>query len=66
MVFFIYFCYIMRKYYDFIEIGTYDLEPIKFYLDRLPNKKNVTKVNAAISEYNGFIDIYHIEEYKII
>jgi hypothetical protein len=56
----------MRKYYDFIEIGTYDLEPIKFYLDRLPNKKNVTKVNAAISEYNGFIDIYHIEEYKII
>jgi autotransporter strand-loop-strand O-heptosyltransferase len=72
----------MGKHYDFIEIGTSDfdtlienaddntiglsIEPIKFYLDRLPDKKNVTKVNAAISEYSGFIDIYHIEEDKII
>jgi hypothetical protein len=51
--------------YDFIEIGTSDydtlievatdetiglsIEPVKEYLDNLPNKKNVTKVNAAIS-----------------
>lgn len=51
--------------YDFIEIGTSDydtlietatdetiglsIEPIKTYLDNLPNKKNVIKVNAAIS-----------------
>ena len=51
--------------YDFIEIGTSDfhtciqscgpddyglsIEPIKLYLDRLPDKKNVTKINCAIS-----------------
>jgi hypothetical protein len=51
--------------YDFIEIGTSDfetlieiatdetvglsIEPIQEYLDNLPNKKNVTKINAAIS-----------------
>jgi len=51
--------------YDFIEIGTSDfetlieistdetvglsIEPIQEYLDNLPDKKNVTKVNAAIS-----------------
>lgn len=51
--------------YDFIEIGTSDfetliematdetvglsIEPIKEYLDNLPDKKNVTKINAAIS-----------------
>ena len=72
----------MGKHYDFIEIGTSDfdtlienadnntiglsIEPIKFYLDRLPDKENVTKVNVAISESSGFIDIYHIEEDKII
>ena len=51
--------------YNFIEIGTSDfdtmieqaddstvglsIEPIKIYLDRLPDKKNVTKVNCAIA-----------------
>lgn len=51
--------------YSFIEIGTSDfdtmiqrsddstvglsIEPIKIYLDRLPNKKNVTKINCAIA-----------------
>ena len=51
--------------YDFIEVGTSDfdtltqdatdnciglcIEPIKFYLDRLPNKPNVKKINSAIS-----------------
>jgi len=51
--------------YDFIEIGTSDfdtciqscqpeerglsIEPLKVYLDKLPDKPNVTKINCAIS-----------------
>lgn len=51
--------------YDFIEIGTSDfdtliqraddttvgisIEPIKYYLDRLPNPANVKKLNCAVS-----------------
>lgn len=64
--------------YDFIEIGTCDfdtlvehchdhavgicVEPIKYYLDRLPNKPHVIKDNVAISFDNSEsdIDIYHI------
>lgn len=60
--------------YDFIEIGTSDfrtlietndgvglsIEPIKFYLDNLPNKSNVTKVNVGISNYNGEAKIFYI------
>lgn len=50
---------------DFLEIGTSDfdtciqsypddavgisIEPIKYYLDRLPNKRNVIKINAAVA-----------------
>lgn len=63
---------------DFLEIGTADyetcaqgctddavgisVEPLKFYLDKLPNKKNVIKVNSAISKNNesGSIDLYYI------
>jgi hypothetical protein len=63
--------------YDFIEIGTSDfeteiqncneefglsIEPIDFYLNRLPNKKNVTKINAAVSNFNGFVDVYFLSE----
>lgn len=63
---------------SFIEIGTSDfntclerasdddigfsIEPIQEYLDRLPNRKNVTKVCAAISTdgEDGICDIYYI------
>jgi FkbM family methyltransferase len=67
--------------YDFIEIGTSDfdtelqksddntmgisIEPIKFYLDRLPNKKNVLKINAAVSNYNGSIDVFYVSDETI-
>jgi len=68
----------MLKYYDFIEIGTCDwgtmiedadentvgisVEPIKIYLDRLPNKSNVKKVNVAITDVkeSDNIDIYWV------
>lgn len=64
--------------YDFIEIGTSDfdteiqncdddkiglcIEPIDFYLNNLPNKKNVKKVNAAVSNHLGKIDVYYLNE----
>ena len=68
--------------YDFIEIGTGDfdtmiqnsnnefglsIEPIKYYLDRLPNRPNVKKINCAVSfddiEKNG--KIYYITDEDI-
>jgi autotransporter strand-loop-strand O-heptosyltransferase len=71
----------MTKHYDFIEIGTSDfdtiietsddktvglsIEPIRYYLDRLPNKENVKKIEAAISDNDGFIEIYYIPDEKI-
>lgn len=71
--------------YDFIEIGTSDfdtllettegqiglsIEPLKFYLDRLPNNNHVIKVNCAISDKNGIAQVYwvdpkDIEEYGL-
>lgn len=69
-------------FYDFIEIGTSDfdtliqkanndtrgisIEPIKLYLDRLPNPKNCIKENIAISDRNGEIKMYYIPTNKII
>jgi len=62
--------------YNFIEVGTSDfmtliqsaddqtvglsIEPISEYLDRLPNKPKVQKVNAALSDTDDTIEIYHI------
>ena len=63
-------------YYDFIEIGTscfdtliekcsdenvgISIEPIKYYYDKLPNKKNVIKLNKGISDKNGFFKFYYV------
>jgi hypothetical protein len=62
--------------YDFIEIGTSDfdtlleynqgeigisIEPLKFYLDNLPDKDNVIKLNCAISDKNDVVDVYWID-----
>lgn len=63
-------------YYDYIEIGTSDfdteiekatedtvgltIEPLKHYLDKLPNKPKCIKINSAISTYDGHIDMYSI------
>lgn len=71
----------MKKHYDFIEIGTSDfdtiiestddnkvgltIEPLKFYLDKLPNKKNVKKLQIAVSDTDGEIEIYYITEENI-
>jgi hypothetical protein len=70
---------------DFLEIGTSNfstlietcdddavgmsIEPVKYYLYRLPNKKNVRKFNAAITGdrvSNAKINIFYIPEDVII
>jgi hypothetical protein len=69
-------------HYDFIEIGTSDfrtliqtckdnetglsIEPIKMYLDNLPDKPNVTKVNCAISNVNSTIEVFYVKPEDII
>jgi hypothetical protein len=62
-------------HYNFIEIGTSDIEtliestvdqrglcvePIQLYLDRLPNNSLVTKVCAAISDEEGIAPVYWV------
>lgn len=69
--------------YNFIEIGTSNfntlieisnehdvgisIDPIKSYLDQLPEKKNVLKLNTAIGPTGckDFIDVYYIPEHII-
>lgn len=74
------------KNFDFIEIGTcyfqtiieqcndshvgISVEPIKEYLDRLPNKTNVVKLNAAVVaphdiDENGEWDLYYVDDETI-
>ena len=66
--------------FDFIEIGTADfntiiqecddntqgmsIEPIKKYLDNLPNRPNVKKINCAIvdDETMKSVNVYYVEE----
>lgn len=67
--------------YDFIEIGTSDfrtliettneevglsIEPIKKYLDNLPIRNNVTKVNYGVSNFNGTTKIYYVTPENIL
>lgn len=73
-------------HYDFIEIGTADfdtlcqtcseseigisVEPVKECIDNLPNKSNVTKINAALvnEEYflqNKTVTIFYVDETTI-
>ena len=61
--------------YDFIEIGTSDfdtlletttnkigisIEPLKYYLNNLPNNDKVIKVNCAISDSDFETDIFWV------
>lgn len=63
--------------FDFIEIGTSDfdtlietceesqigisIEPIKQYLDSLPDRKNVIKLNCAISDVDSTVDLFYVD-----
>ena len=71
----------IMPFYDFIEVGTSNfntelekaddtsvglsIEPVKFYLDDLPNRKKVTKVNVALSNYTGYINIHYVSPKNI-
>jgi hypothetical protein len=64
-------------HYNFIEIGTSDfdtlletcepnsiglsIEPLKIYLDNLPDVAGVTKLNCAISSFDGEISVFWID-----
>jgi len=65
------------SFYDFIEIGTSDfhteiekqdskvgisIEPIKYYLDRIPTKSNCIKLNLGISNYVGTCVVHYLSE----
>lgn len=67
-------------FYDFIEIGTSDfnteiqkndnkvgisIEPIKYYLDKLPDKENCIKLRSGVSDYNGKCIVYYLSEKTI-
>jgi len=67
--------------YNFIEIGTSDfdtllqttenqiglsIDPLKIYLDRLPNNSHVIKVNCAISNKNGITNVFWVDPKDII
>lgn len=59
--------------FDVVEIGTSDfritsleskgrcilVEPVKFYLDRIENRANIIKVNAAVSDTSGKANVYY-------
>ena len=64
------------SFYDFVEIGTSDfdteiqsadendvglsIDPMQFYLDRLPDKPNCIKYNAAVSNKSGQTEVHYI------
>jgi FkbM family methyltransferase len=40
------------------------IEPVKTYIDKLPDRKNITKLQRAISNTNGTCDVYYVLEEK--
>ena len=69
-------------FFDFIEIGTSDfdteiqkadnntkglsIEPIQYYLDKLPSPNNCYKINVAVSNETGHCDIYYVPAQDIV
>jgi hypothetical protein len=66
-----------KPFLDFIEIGTSDfdtemekkdekigvsIEPVKYYLDRLPNKVNCKKLNMAVSDHVATCKVNYVPE----
>ena len=63
------------QHFDFIDIGTSDfdytipnnnqfgiyVEPIKYYIDKIPNYPNTIKLQVAISETNANVDIFYLD-----
>lgn len=65
-------------HFDFVDIGTCDfetsahiankdekvllVEPLEFYLNRVPSSSNTTKANLAVGDTNGHIDVKFVPE----
>lgn len=65
-------------HFDFVDIGTCDfetsahiankdqkvllVEPLEFYLDRVPSGLNITKANLAVGDTKGHIDVKFVPE----
>ena len=48
-----------------VKVGI-SIEPIKYYYDKLPNKKNVIKLNKGISDQNGFFKFFCIKFKQLV
>ena len=70
----------VEMFYDYIEIGASDfdteiqkentktgitIEPVMYYINRLPDKAGCKKINAAISDHSGVVDVYHVPDMTI-
>ena len=67
--------------YEFIEIGTSNfdtliqnaddttkgisVDAVKYYIDNLPDRSNVNKINVAVSNVNSVVNVYYIPEQTI-
>ncbi len=67
--------------YDYVDIGSCDfdtaydvaqpgdrvllVEPVKYYLDRIPDRENQVKANLAVSVNTGQIPVYHVPDVTI-
>ena len=67
--------------YDYVDIGTCDfdtsydvakpgeqvllVEPLQYYLDRIPDRKDQKKANVAVSASSGRITVYHVPDVTI-
>jgi len=66
---------------DYVEIGTSDfdtefqkndnrigisIDAVKYYINKLPDKKSCIKINNGISDFNGYITIYYVPIEEII
>lgn len=67
--------------YKYVDIGTCDfdtsadiskpedkvllVEPLQYYLDRIPNRDNHVKVKLAISDKPGYLPVYYIPDVTI-
>lgn len=67
--------------YDYVDIGTSDfeigsgqieagkkyilVEPLKSYLDNIPDHHNITKINAAVGNKNEDLEIFYVNQENI-
>ena len=68
-------------FYNYVDIGTSDfdtaadvakpgdhvllVEPVKYYLDRIPNANNQVKVHAGVSSASGTMPVYYVPDITI-